>query len=170
MAKRREDHDRAISLRIEQLDSRISRLTDAFLDGDVERPLFGDKKLALHMERKQLEEERRRLEQNAGEIAAKIGEYLELAKKLPLGYEIGNPDEKRDFVKSITSNLTADEKYLAIELRSPFLEVENLSTVRSGGPLRGSSRTFAPKLFKMLVEHFATGTSKETADGHSVAA
>jgi len=168
--KRREGYARAMNLRIENLDGRMSRLMDVFLDGAVERPAFEDKKLALLMERKELDEERHRLEQHEGGVAAKMTEYLELVKTLQLGYEMGNPDEKRNLLKSITSNFTVDGKNIAIELRSPFREIENLSNVRCGAPLRGRPRTFTQKLFKLLIEYFSSRTDEETTDEDAVAA
>ena len=151
--KDRENELCAVNLRIEVINGRQARLMDIYLDGDVDRSVFEQKKLALLMDRKGLEEERARIAQGEAALADRLLEYLGLLQNLPLSYEMANPTEKRKLLKTITSDLRGEGKCLAIELKSPFQEASNLDSVRVGGPLRGEPRTRAKMIFDMLVTH-----------------
>ena len=125
-----------------------------FIDGALERTLFEERKLALLMERKGLEEERDRIMRNESTPTERLGRYLGLLNSLSLSYEIANPMEKRRLVKSITSDLWGDGKKVIVELKSPFREVANHATVPTGGPLRHRPRTsFIENTARLLVEH-----------------
>ena len=146
-------YDRAIAMQLENIDSRMSRLMDAYLDEAIDRPLFEEKKLGLLMERKALEERRSEIA-NGGQVAIRnIREFLEHVESLPLSYGLGNALEKRDILKIATSNLTANQKNVVVELRSPFREVAELNFDSTGAPVRGKPRTRAKKIFKLLVNY-----------------
>lgn len=51
-ASKQGGYEHAIGLQIENANSRISRLMDAYLDGAVDRHLFEEKKVGLLIERK----------------------------------------------------------------------------------------------------------------------
>jgi site-specific DNA recombinase len=153
MRQHREDQTRAISLRLENVSARLARLMDVYLDGAVERQLFEEKKLALLMERKGLEEELGRIARGEQSYVDNLLEYLGRLESLPLSYKQANTIEKRRLVKTVTSDLNADGKSLGVKLKSPFREVAELTFVPTGGPLRGEPRTRANKIFKLLVKH-----------------
>lgn len=89
-----------------------------------------------------------------------ISEFLERVDTLPLSYEMATVQEKRDILKTVTSNLTAEGKNVAVKLRSPFQEVANLDLVPTGAPVRGEPRTRTKKVFDLLVSYF-TAQAKE---------
>ena len=151
--KDREDQTRAVNLRMEVVSGRLARLMDVYLDGAVDRQVFEEKKLTLLMERKALEEERDRIARGEQALVDRLLEYLGLLETLPLSYEMANPIEKQKLIKTVTSDLCGDGKNLDVELKSPFREVANLTSVRFGGPLRGRPRTKVKKIFNLLVEH-----------------
>jgi len=151
--KNREDETRTVNLRMEIVSGRLARLTDVYLDGAVDRQVFEEKKVALLMERKGLEEERDRIARGEQALVDRLLEYLGLLEILPLSYKIANPMEKRKLIKTVTSDLCGDGKNLGIKLKSPFQEVANLTSVRFGGPLRGRPRTKVQRIFNLLVKH-----------------
>lgn len=154
-------YERAIALQIENVNSRLSRLMDAYLDAAVDRVLFEEKKLGLLMERKALEEQRDGIANGGQMVVRKVSEFLEHVDMLPLSYEKGNVIEKREILKTVTSNLTVSQKNVVVKLRSPFQELVNLDCVSSGGLARHRPRTFAKKAFDLLVGHF-TAQQKES--------
>ncbi len=147
-------YEHAIGLQLENLNSRISRLMDAYLDSAVDRHLFEEKKVGLLMERKALEERRQEIAGGGQRIMLDISEFLERVDTLPLSYEMATVQEKRDILKTVTSNLTAEGKNVAVKLRSPFQEIAILKLVPTGAPVRGTPRTRAKKIFKLLVNYF----------------
>jgi hypothetical protein len=67
----RDDHGRALDLRLEACRARLSRLIDAYTDGMIEKTLFTEKKLALLMEQKSLEGARDNLSRDRAQVAGK---------------------------------------------------------------------------------------------------
>jgi site-specific DNA recombinase len=155
-AENREANAQAIQLQIDAIKGRLDRLMDAYLDGGFDRSLFEEKKFALLSERLRLQEELERILVNPQLISRRVAEILEQAKSVPLSYERGNFDEKRDIVQIVTSNMSVHRKNVAITLRSPFQEVANLATVSSSGLERNRPRTFVKDLFDLLVSHCMT--------------
>ena len=152
-AKTLEDQSQAVSLQLENLSGRLARLMDVYLDGAVDRQLFEEKKLALLMERKTLEEHQAKIASGKQTFVDQLLQYIGLLETLPLSYEIGIPLEKRRLVKTVTSDLSGDRKNVVVGLKSPFREMAELALVPTGGPLRGEPRTRASKIFKLLVKH-----------------
>ncbi|WLB21916.1 recombinase family protein [Bradyrhizobium japonicum] len=140
-SERKEEHLHAVELRLEASRARLSRLIDAYTDGMLEKPLFMEKKLALIMEQRGLEEEYDTIDGTETLFAQKLDEILELLKSLPLCYENANPLERRSLIKEITSNIKVDRKELDITLRSPFREIASVGYVSSGGHVCDKART-----------------------------
>lgn len=160
---RREDKERAVRVNLESVGARLGKLTDAFIDGLIERDLFEERKLSLLMRRTALEEERNRIENGNDAFTESLTQYLGLLESLSLSYEIAIPDERRRLIKTVTSDLRAEPKKLVVELQSPFREVANLAIVPSGGPLRGVPRTSVDiqKVLNILTEHVASSRSED---------
>lgn len=155
----RREKAKALDLTLSNITARLSKLTDAYLDGTVDKELFEEKKHALLMERRGLHEEREQLGTPASSDL--IFKYLELLTSLQESYENGNASEKRSLVKTITSNFSAAGKELAVELKSPFREIAYLNSVQSGPPSRSRPRTdFVWQIFRQLVAHCETQIGK----------
>jgi len=90
------------------------RLTDALLDDLLDQELFENRKRSLLLERKALRERLEGLTATHQSASAKLIEFLELAKRASLSYRSGNLYEKRDLLKSITSNLEWTETTLSL--------------------------------------------------------
>jgi hypothetical protein len=140
-SERREEHIRALNLRLESSNARLSRLIDAYTDGMIERSLFAEKKQSLLMEQKALEEKRDLAIDNSSHFSERLDGILERLKSLPLSYEIANAAERQLLLQEITSNIRVDRKNLEITLRSPFQEIGNLSVVSTCGLVRDRPRT-----------------------------
>ena len=138
----RESEIAAATLRLGQLKDRLNRLTDAFLDGTIDRSLFEQRKVALLNDQKSGEENMANLRDPSRQPTDRLSEFLELADRAWLSYEMGLPEEKRDLLKIVTSNRALDGKYVVIELSLPFLEVAKRLDVSSGGPKRAIPRTW----------------------------
>ncbi len=148
-AKQRAESEAAIRLAIGKCDERISRLTDALVDGNIDKDSFASRNQELLMERRSL---RDRLE-HVGDQASPadiVKENLGRANILQLGYDSANPDEKRNFIRELTSDFLAHGKYLEIRLRNTFSAIENWCLIQSGAPCPCSPRRTTP--------YYATGT------------
>jgi len=146
---------RARALRLKTIEGRLARLLDAFLDGTIDKPVYEAKKRDLLVEQRLIAETATDRARGRSDTGA---EKLELLTSLSLSYQMGTPDEKREMLKLTTSNLWAREKYVGVELHSPYREVADLLLIRFGEPSCNRPRTRRERL-KRLVEIVAEDDS-----------
>lgn len=113
---RRVHRERALAL----CEDRLSRLADAFLDGDIDKEAYNLRKAQLLAERAGLRDEA--IEPEASQADA-ILKKLELANTAYLGLGSPIPDDRRDAVQFLTLNLSAQGKELGFTLRFPFADI-----------------------------------------------
>jgi site-specific DNA recombinase len=143
----------SLSLNLGQIQDRLSRLTDAYIDRMIEKDIFEQRKAALLMERKGLEESRAALKEEVRSVPDRLADFLELAGDAYLTYKLGLPEEKRELLKIATSNRQVIRKSIDITLAQPFDEVANRFKTSNGAPYRDIPRTW-DKLIEKLWEWF----------------
>jgi DNA invertase Pin-like site-specific DNA recombinase len=131
----------ALKLQIAASKERLNRLTDAYLSGDLEKELFQERKAALLMERRGIEDKLATVQQKDFSIPKQVREFLELAKTALNTYESAPFEERRHLLEKITSNRVSDCKNVDITLAFPFSEIANRFENQHGGPHRGRPRT-----------------------------
>ncbi|MBI2486584.1 MAG: hypothetical protein HYW01_06430 [Deltaproteobacteria bacterium] len=141
---------------------RLLKLTDAYIDGILEKETYLDKKNTLILEEKDVKENLVKLDRTEHKVIERIEKYLELANNAYLSYKMGNPSQKRELVKITTSNLTVEGKKVIIELDYSFTLAEKRPENSNGDPYRDVPRTLET-LFSKLFEYF----SKESPDMYS---
>jgi len=125
-------------LSLGRCDDLLSRLTDAFLDGTIERDLFETRKAALLAERRGC--------LDAINDPPKEGTRLTLLKKLELGNmalqkaEMSISEKVREAVSIVLSNLVADGKQLGFMLLFPFDQLLEERISSNGAPYRAQPR------------------------------
>lgn len=154
-----EERRQANELISAQLDDRLSRLTDALIDGLIDKDVFDNKKRSLLMERSGLRVSDDEL--TAIQMVDRVQKFLELAKTLKRSYELSGTSEKRELLHVTTSNLTAWGKKPSVALRSPFSELANRESFLFSAPNRNRPRTSRrspsiKKLLKLIVNYVAT--------------
>ena len=112
-----------LQLRIGQIRERLNRLTDALLDGTIDRTTYSDRKNALVIEQKQVEDSMATLSETMRTLPDRACEMFELASTAWDISKMGNPDEKRELLKIISSNLKAEGKTLYMTMASPYSEL-----------------------------------------------
>jgi site-specific DNA recombinase len=147
-------------LRLAQIKDRLDRLTDAYIDRLIERPVFEERRQALLFEQKETEQRLAALSDDTIALPDQIDQILERAKSLYSSYISATPPEKREILKTASSNRRVDGKNVAIELQSPFLEIANREKSTYGDPYRDIPRTFAKSLFALLLSHVKAKTVK----------
>jgi hypothetical protein len=158
--KEREDQINSLSLRLSQLQDRLNRLTDAYIDRVIEKEIFEERKRALLMERKDLEEKLAQLKENSRSVPDQLSEFLELAGRAYLGYKMGLPEEKRDLLKILTSNREVFGKSVDLRLSIPFDEVANRFQNSNSAPYRDIPRTW-DRLIDKLIHFFKNNPRPE---------
>jgi site-specific DNA recombinase len=154
-ASQRETELNTRRLQLGQINDRLTRLTDAFIDGSLEKQLFDDRKTCLLMNRKDVEEQLTVLSRPDHSVPDRIAKYLELASSAYRCYEIADTDERRDLVVTLTSNRRVSAKQIDLTLAQPFAAIAKRSENSKGVPHRDIPRTFGALIATIteFVEH-----------------
>ena len=121
-------------MRLQKLNERLDRLTDAYLDGEIDKDIFQRRKESLLAEKAELEETAKQPANHDGSPHDAIANTLELASSALNNYRMGTPDEKRELLKIVCSNRTVSGKNVAVELSQPFHQLANRPAVSLGDP------------------------------------
>lgn len=113
---------KAIRLKLAELEGKRSRLADLLIEGSIDDAMFQEKKSRLFQEQRVLEERLAELPDADLDRANRL-EFLELAKCLISQYEMGNRSEKRRMVQITTSNRIVVRKDVVLE---PSIELADL--------------------------------------------
>ena len=132
----------ALILQVAQLGERLARLTDAYIDKLIDKTLFEERKTVLLLERRGLEDKITELNKNGRNVPNKIREFLELAGNAYSLYKSGFPAEKRELLKTVTSNRCVEAKSVEFSLDLPFNELASRFENTNGSPQRDRLRTF----------------------------
>ena len=136
-------------LQLARLSERLRRLTDAYLDGVLEKDLFEDRKAALLLEQAGLREQQALLEGDSSPVPARFAEFLELVGSLSFLYKTGIPADKRELLQIVTSNRRVTGKNVALTLAPPFSLIEKRGPIPLGVPYRARPRTLDQLLRKV---------------------
>jgi DNA invertase Pin-like site-specific DNA recombinase len=136
-----EDAINSLKLKLGQMDDRLNRLTDAYIDRLVERDVFEQRKTALLSERLETLETLAGWESGNRNVADEMLKILERANTAYSAYKVGIVPEKREMVDLLTSNRVLNGKLLEITPSSPFDLIANRTTSKDGSPRRDIHRT-----------------------------
>ena len=151
----------AARLGMNALRDRERRLTDALIDGLIDKEMFETRRTTLLLDKVAAKENLARLEDEGQAIANDAREKLELLKRLSFGDATETEEEKLDLLKQMTSNLSVQGKEVVVTWLLPYRALGNRAYESFGPPHRGRPRTF---LTHDLCERFITEAITERAD------
>jgi site-specific DNA recombinase len=141
-----------IPLALAQVESRLMRLTDAFIDGALEKEIFEKRKVGLLHEQRALIDQKAALSEGGEKLAGeRLRDVCELAKSALLSYQLGDPEEKRDLVTELISNGAVKVKEVVAELSERYKVIAEWLSLALGDPQREDYRT-GEKLIAELLE------------------
>lgn len=135
---REQETVKSFHLQLAQLDDRLNKLTDAYLDRLIDKESFERRKTTLLAERRSTENRIAQLQNNPLAITDQLQFFLERAGSAYLTYRMINIDGKRELINTLTSNRDVDGKSVKIILDSPFNLVADRFAVTSGSPPRST--------------------------------
>jgi DNA invertase Pin-like site-specific DNA recombinase len=141
----------ASRLQLAQLRDRLTRLTDAYLDGAIDRALLDERRANLLFEEAGLKQRMQDLEAGNDAAVAHLEEYLELIQSASNLHKLTLPQEKRILVKKLTSNLALSPENAAITLGNAAQLIANRPKVLEGRPNQGIPRTWNAILEQLIV-------------------
>jgi site-specific DNA recombinase len=121
------------------IQARENRLVDAYLEGALDRDTFEERKNALILEKRGLEEKLQ--DQKESKTSERLSQILELAFTASLSHIQATDDESRAHLEMLTSNRTVNGKNVIVELSFPFCFLSFGKEMQSGDPLHLTSRS-----------------------------
>ena len=163
-ANERQKHMQNLRLQRDALTRRIARLTDVYVEGGLDKPLFEERKEALLVERLDMEERIRGLENGTGVGKDKLRLFLELAGNAYLSYKTAPLSLKREIIENVTSNRIVYGKNVLVKLNLPYSELAERPKFVNGRAYRDTARTFLTRLSEILVRMPLGSSEKVSAD------
>jgi DNA invertase Pin-like site-specific DNA recombinase len=149
----KETQTRALNLQLEQLQARLSKIADAYIDAMLDKTTYLEKKNSLILEQEAMKESLKKLDAGGQEVLKRVEAFIELLNNAYLSYKLANQEERRDLIKMIISNLTVEGKNLTIKLNYPFQIVADRQKSTNGSPQRISYRTISA-ILGQLCDYF----------------
>ncbi|MEF8699272.1 MAG: recombinase family protein [Candidatus Accumulibacter sp. UW20] len=140
----------SLKLRISQLDERVGRLTDAYVDQVIDREIYEERKKLHFQERAKLRDNLDQVQSGNDSGLERAKEFLELVKRLCESNISVEDTELRDLMKTATSNLRIDRKNLLVDWKSPFHLLERRDVITVGRPKRSTSRNISTQNIEKL--------------------
>jgi site-specific DNA recombinase len=134
-------------------EQRLERLTDALLDGTIDRTTYANKKSVLVERMRELRS--RQVEGTQLTFWKLVAERFELGISAQRCYISGNSDEKREALAIFGSNLLAKGKSLEFPMYFPFDEMRKASNLERGGSHQAAVRTRSPKRLAQMIRAIA---------------
>ncbi len=131
----------SIQKQLGALKMRLMRLTDAFLDGSIDKEIYDERKAELLFDRRKMQDQKLILKRDPQQRVEAVVRVLELASSAWLTYESGNTEERREILKLTTSNFRVSPESVAVEMSHPISVIEKRKTSLCSGPYRGIPRT-----------------------------
>ena len=141
----------SLTVKLSQVNDSLNRLTDAVLDGLIDKDSFEQRKAVHLMQRKDLEQKLAELRLEGESKKERITDFFTWIERPLLGYEYGNKDEKRDLINKVWSNCQARGKKLELMPRLGFELLQKRTPVLCGGHSKDLRRTW-DELFPALVD------------------
>lgn len=149
----RDAQTKAFNLQREQLQTRLSKLADAYIDGVLDKETYLGKKNAIVMEEQTVKEKLNDLETDEQHVLKRVEGFLELVNNAYLSYKLATSEEKREMVKIVTSNSEVEGKTLIPKLHYPFQAVLEREKIACGSAQRASPRILS-SLLSQLYSYF----------------
>ncbi len=148
--KRIEALKKQLLMELSNIETRLAKLADAYVDEVFDRETYFIKKNELIIRQRELNEKLQSVMTENAEIINRLQEFLELAKSACSSYELGNSEQKREMVQITTSNCTIEGKNVSIKLKKPFQTVLERERFPIGSPKLATARTVSALLSQLI--------------------
>lgn len=146
---------------------RLERLTDAYIDGKIEKELHDERRATLLLERQRLTDSLATMNSDHDQGAQFLSECLQLAERPEMLYLAAEAPQKRHLLEIMTSNRTVNGKTVVITMAEPFCFLSGVQENTSCALDRGlnSNRKMWPDCAsntRALLEWLAMAPAKRT--------
>ena len=132
-------------LNLAHVRDRLGRLTDAYIDGAIDKSMLEERRSTLLFDEAGLKKRVAELESGNYDTLARLEKFLELVQAASNLYKIALPLEKRDFVKKFTSNLGVERDCVVLELKNGVQLIANRQISIGSSPTENRTPIYAVK-------------------------
>ena len=143
----------AQELKLGQLEARLERLTDALVDGLIDKEAYDKRRTSLLQEKVKVEEHLMQIQDGSYTLAQELEKFFELVFTAQQTYKCGVQEEKQQLLKRVSSNRFVDRKNVVVELKPHFMYLAQRPVCDQSCLQRDKVRTLEV-LFDTLVQFF----------------
>jgi DNA invertase Pin-like site-specific DNA recombinase len=132
----------ALRFQFSTLSERKNKLTDAYLDGALDRADYEQRKTALQLERCEIEEKIVKIESGTSIGMTAVDNYVRIVKMASNMAKNMFTEELREWMLEALSHRTASGKSIVFTLQKPLAEVSSRSYCPNGSPDKEKARQF----------------------------
>lgn len=125
---------KSLDLEVDKLESLLSTLVDRFVEGSIPEEIYKGKKNSYLNSLATYQERRTALAGTDDKILGYIEELGKLLKSPILLYKSMNPDQKRNFIKSMVENFSWDGSNIGLVWKKPFNLIAERPILDDGDP------------------------------------
>jgi len=163
--QRKEELKQQLLMESANLEARLAKLADAYVDEVFDRETYLAKKNELVFKQKEINEKLAAQNRQEADWYNEFKEFLELLKSVYSSYKKAGACEKREMVEITFSNCSAEGKTLSIKLKKPFQTVLERERFPIGRPNLATARTLINYFRKNLSSIKNLSISKNVEEG-----
>jgi DNA invertase Pin-like site-specific DNA recombinase len=124
--------EQGLNLQISKIDKTEEKLLDFYLENLIDKEEYEKRKKKLLVEKCDIKQKKDSFTKSGEQIFNQIEKFLELCKQPYIFYKNAILEEKREYLKKLTSNLTVSGRSVMFSMLSPFQELANRDFLVSG--------------------------------------
>lgn len=117
--------EKSMVLQIESCNSKLSRLTDLLLNGDIDKSAYDQKREQFIVEKRSLESEINNFNGMNSQSVNRLEELTKLLSDPVYAYKMANHENKSNLIQKMMKNIRILPKGIEFEWQTPFLALAN---------------------------------------------
>jgi len=150
------DCENGLRLSIDNISAKLTRLTDAYLEGLIDEKELKSKRANYTIEKENLESQLAQIQREPQFHSYNLSKMFELAETLVQTYQTSENTQKRKLLKRVSSNFLVTPENVEFKPSEPWMTIQKTQSSLRCAPSRGNLRTIpkiADEIFEALVKH-----------------
>jgi len=119
------ERENGLKLQIQNIDSRLNKLTDLLLDGNIDQGAYNQKREQYILDKKTIESEINEFKHSKSNAIDRLEELALLLGNPSRAYDLANHENKANLIKKMMKNLQLFPLGVKFEWQTPFLPLYN---------------------------------------------
>ena len=163
--RRDEELKKQLVMELANIENRLAKLADAYVDEVFDRETYLAKKTELLSKQQGIKEKLTQKNGDYAEVVNELYKFLELLKSVYSSYKKADAGQRREMVQITVSNFAAERKTVLIKLKEPFQIIADRPKFPVGSPRLATARTVSSLLSHLINFFRKNGDSRKTDGG-----